>query len=623
MAEDSKLWDVICDGPFLPMKTIGETTVTVPKTRKEYIDADRKAIEKNFGTKKILVYGEIIPRNKLVKKILSVLPGSWESKFNVITEAKDLQKLTIDELVGNLKTYEMKKKKDHERREPKKEKNLILKADNSYSSGDDADMAYLTRRFQKMVRRIGDIPKKGSSCRNTKGCDCCHKCGKPRHFIKDFPLHKKDHYKHNTYKTAKRNPVPDRKFKRRDAADNLVKQALTAWGDFSSESEGEIEHGRDDLPVVVVDLKETIEDLKKEKDVLTEKIGEIEHERDDLLVVVMDMKETVQELRKDNNSIKTSMENCMNSSKGKEVASEAHLKLENELKKEKLSLCAELERSRQLQEDLSRVKNDLDKSLKWTCFSDTITSMYKSDGGTCKKLGSKKKRLPTTHIASMLLCLITGFAPSVVTLAISKIFPKQDFESLNSGDLTCLSVIDDDAELWHKRLGHGSFSLLNNLIKKDLVRRLPKSKFKDHKVCDACVKGKQVRSSFKPKKEVSTSRPLDLLHMDLCGPMRMPSRGGKKTKDEIFPIFAAFVKQIQLSEHPQYNGVVERKNRTLEDMSRTMLIDSGVPKSFWAEVVNTACYLINKCMIRSLLNKTPWELLNRRKPKLTYLRAFG
>ncbi|XP_075101076.1 uncharacterized protein LOC142176738 [Nicotiana tabacum] len=55
MAEDSELWDVICDGPFVPMKTIGEGTVIVPKTRKEYNDADRKAIEKNFRAKKILV----------------------------------------------------------------------------------------------------------------------------------------------------------------------------------------------------------------------------------------------------------------------------------------------------------------------------------------------------------------------------------------------------------------------------------------------------------------------------------------------------------------------------------------------------------------------------------------
>ncbi|XP_070007966.1 uncharacterized protein [Nicotiana sylvestris] len=58
--------------------------------------------------------GDVIPRNKLVRKILSVLPGSWESKVNVITQAKDLQTLTMDELIGNLKMYEMKRKKDNE-----------------------------------------------------------------------------------------------------------------------------------------------------------------------------------------------------------------------------------------------------------------------------------------------------------------------------------------------------------------------------------------------------------------------------------------------------------------------------------------------------------------------------
>ncbi|XP_075099005.1 uncharacterized protein LOC142175898 [Nicotiana tabacum] len=61
----------------------------------------------------------------------------------------------------------------------------------------------------------------------------------------------------------------------------------------------------------------------------------------------------------------------------------------------------------------------------------------------------------------------------------------------------------------------------------------------------------------------------------------------------------------------------------LEDMARTILIHSGVPKSFWVEAVNTARYLINRYMIRSLLEKNPYELLNGKKPKLTYLRAFG
>uniref|UniRef100_A0A1U7VLS7 Uncharacterized protein DDB_G0283697-like n=1 Tax=Nicotiana sylvestris TaxID=4096 RepID=A0A1U7VLS7_NICSY len=285
--------DVICDGPFVPTKIVGDPTVavTVPKTRKEFNNVDRKTIEKNFRAKKILVcdigpdecnrisacqsakeiwealqtahegttqvkqsnidtltteyeplrmkddesiqdmhtrftsiinelhsLGEIIPRNKLVRKILSVLPSSWESKVNVITDAKDLQELTIDELVGNLKTYEMKKKKknnNNKRREPKRDKNMVLKIDINDSSGEDGDMTYLIRRFQKM----------------------------------------KDRYKNNFDKVTKRKPVPDKFFKRKNVADNIVKQALTAWGDSSSESEEENNHG--DNSMMVVESEET------------------------------------------------------------------------------------------------------------------------------------------------------------------------------------------------------------------------------------------------------------------------------------------------------------------------------------------------------------------------------
>ena len=74
---------------------------------------------------------------------------------------------------------------------------------------------------------------------------------------------------------------------------------------------------------------------------------------------------------------------------------------------------------------------------------------------------------------------------------------------------------------------------------------------------------------------------------------------------------------------PQQNGVVERNNRTLVNIARTMIIESNLSQSFWAEAVNRACHVTNRCLIRSLLNKSPYELLNNRKPMLSYLRAFG
>ncbi|WP_353805374.1 hypothetical protein, partial [Acinetobacter baumannii] len=60
---------------------------------------------------------------------------------------------------------------------------------------------------------------------------------------------------------------------------------------------------------------------------------------------------------------------------------------------------------------------------------------------------------------------------------------------------------------------------------------------------------------------------------------------------------------------PQQNGVVERKNRYLVNIARTMIIESNLPQSFWAEDVNAACHVTNRCLIRAVLNKTPYELL--------------
>ncbi|XP_070002109.1 uncharacterized protein [Nicotiana sylvestris] len=254
MAEDCELWDIIYDGPYVPTKVLEELPFSMAKTNKGYTEVDKKAVEKNFHAKKILVCGigleeynricfcdtakeiwkafqiahegttqvkqskidMLTTKNKLVRKILSFLPSSWESKVNAITKLKDLQELTIEELIENLKTYELKRKTDSERREPKKEKNLVLKADNNDSSDEDSDMAYLTKRFQKMVRRNGEMLKRGSSNR-PKNCDLFYKCGKSGHFMKDYALLKQEFSKNYHEKTTKMNPVPFKDFKRKDA----------------------------------------------------------------------------------------------------------------------------------------------------------------------------------------------------------------------------------------------------------------------------------------------------------------------------------------------------------------------------------------------------------------------
>ena len=74
---------------------------------------------------------------------------------------------------------------------------------------------------------------------------------------------------------------------------------------------------------------------------------------------------------------------------------------------------------------------------------------------------------------------------------------------------------------------------------------------------------------------------------------------------------------------PQQNGVVEKKNRSLQEMARTMLNDNLAPKHFWVETVNTACHLQNRICIRPILKKNPYELWKGKKPNISYFHPFG
>nr|GEZ35666.1 ribonuclease H-like domain-containing protein [Tanacetum cinerariifolium] len=71
------------------------------------------------------------------------------------------------------------------------------------------------------------------------------------------------------------------------------------------------------------------------------------------------------------------------------------------------------------------------------------------------------------------------------------------------------------------------------------------------------------------------------------------------------------------------NGIAERKNKTLIEAARTMLVDSKLPTTFWAEVVNTACYVLNKALVIKPHNKTPYELIFGRSPLIDFITPFG
>jgi hypothetical protein len=81
--------------------------------------------------------------------------------------------------------------------------------------------------------------------------------------------------------------------------------------------------------------------------------------------------------------------------------------------------------------------------------------------------------------------------------------------------------------------------------------------------------------------------------------------------------------EVSATYTPQQNGVVERKNMTVITLARTMIDEYNTPEWFWAEAVNTACYASNRLFPHRLLGKTPYELLNGKKPDVSFFRVFG
>ena len=100
-------------------------------------------------------------------------------------------------------------------------------------------------------------------------------------------------------------------------------------------------------------------------------------------------------------------------------------------------------------------------------------------------------------------------------------------KELADQDVCLVANKSDQLQLWHRRLGHASTSVIEKLQRLNIVEGLPKLNTHTDAICEACAKGKQIKNSFNNKTEVSTSRPLELLHMDLFGPISTASLSEK------------------------------------------------------------------------------------------------
>ncbi|GJS87552.1 retrovirus-related pol polyprotein from transposon TNT 1-94 [Tanacetum coccineum] len=197
--------------------------------------------------------------------------------------------------------------------------------------------------------------------------------------------------------------------------------------------------------------------------------------------------------------------------------------------------------------------------------------------------------------------------------------------------------------LWHRRLSHLNFGAINHLARHGHVRGLPKLKFDKDYLCSACAMGKSKNKPHKPKSEDTNQEKLYLLHMDLCGPVRVVSVNGKKyilvivddysrftwvkclmSKDEAPDFIIKFLKMIQVRlkvpvRRIRTDNRTEFVNQTLREYYETI----GISHETSAEAVATACYTQNHSIVRLRYEKTPYELLHDKLPDLSFFYVFG
>ena len=238
--------------------------------------------------------------------------------------------------------------------------------------------------------------------------------------------------------------------------------------------------------------------------------------------------------------------------------------------------------------------------------------------------------------------------------------------------------LHSQATLWHKRLGHFHARGMQRMLQSGAVRGMPSFKIPTSH-CTGCHLGKHAKTKMPKAATYHAKKILELVHSDVCGPFKICSIGGaryfltfvddfsRKTwiyflshKSQVLEKFKHLVRMLKTStgrnisalrtdnggeyistafrdfcssqgivreltppHTPQRNGIAERRNRSILDITRCLLLDKQLPGHLWAEAVKAAVDILNLRSTKRHPTKTPTELFSGKKPSISHLRIFG
>ncbi|CAL9006850.1 unnamed protein product [Prunus brigantina] len=534
-------------------------------------------------------YGEELSRERIVQKLLFSLPKSYDSICSVIEHSKDLETLEVQEVVASLKSFELKLDRHTENSTEKAFSSLNVgrkNPENGIASADQISQKnWKSNDGNKMACKHCDRFHFGKCW--YEGKPKCHGCGKPGHMIRDCYGHK------NVQRVNYANQEEDC---------GTLFYVCNAATDVKVNHSWYIDSGCSNH--------------------MTGDEG--------LLVNIQ---------RNLNSKVK------MGTGEVVPVAGKGTLVIKTKLGKKHIH---EVMLVPGLEENLLSVGQMMEHGYHLV-FGGNVVSVY--DNQSLENLIVK------------------------VQMTNNRCFP---LTMMPASELVLKASVTHCLQTWHKRLGHLNERSIKLLENQGMVHGLPHLEQKSI-VCDGCMLGKQHRDSFPLESTWRASNPLELVHTDICGQMKTESLSGNRyfllfTDDftrmswvyfirnkssalECFMKFKAMTelqsgfkikslrsdrggeflsgefnkfceesgiqRQLTMAYSPQQNGVAERKNRTVVEMAKSMLHEKGVPYEFWAEAINTAVYLLNRCPTKALNKVTPFEAYTGRKPGIAHLKIFG
>jgi hypothetical protein len=234
-----------------------------------------------------------------------------------------------------------------------------------------------------------------------------------------------------------------------------------------------------------------------------------------------------------------------------------------------------------------------------------------------------------------------------------------------------------NVHLWHRRIGHINYQLLYHMTSRGLVTGTPTLLVIKH-VCKSCAMGKMHKDRVPKVRTTSTTRPLQLIHSDLCRPLPTTSKTGnryiltfiddytRKTwlyflamKSQTLALFKQFKTLVETPLHriqtlrsdrggeylsaefssycstqgihrqltaaysPYQNGLAERKNRTVLEGIRSVVAGTKIPRYLWEEIAKAVNYIQNRCPTKAIKLKTPEEMYTGIRPNISHFRVLG